>query len=200
MNFPRALTPSRNDLEYDDFNIQAIDRVPEVWGMGTPFQSDYPFQTALTPEPGPRLLCALPSPPASPFTGQPPQAPSCFPYRACESTQIILPGRNLLHDDHYFAVNKRLKFNLTAAYYDSGLDNIDGKLGPSFSRRRIGTTNQNTEGLGVQSLSPYAHLPEQSGEANVVDSGLLQQNPANDSSSGNRKRKRRDRKCCQNRH
>ncbi|KIM35463.1 hypothetical protein M413DRAFT_14542 [Hebeloma cylindrosporum] len=205
MDLPRATTPSRNDLQYDNSNTQVTDRVPEVWGTGSPIQSDYPFQTALTPEPGPRFLYSLPSPPLSPFAPQPPQPVPYSPYRSYQSTHNSFPDGTSPQHAHYHA-----RFDSTAppagAYYD--LDRMDGKLGASFSRRRTRASVRDTEGLGPQSSSPYANLPQQSsyegpstypygyfpsGAADAVDSEKLQ-NSANGSSSDTMKRKGKDRK------
>lgn len=154
MDFPaRALTPSRNDSEYDNSNTQATDRVPETWGSNTPWQYDVPFQTALTPEPAPRFQYSLPSPPPSPFA--PPETlASNAAYKPHEYMQAVFPGRAKLQDGHYLAVNNRLN---PGSYCDSALASTDGQLGASLSRRRPGIVKQPLESQGMQSLSPYVN-------------------------------------------
>lgn len=205
MNFPaRALTPSRNDSEYDyNSNDQATDRVPETWGSNTPWQYNDPFQTALTPEPGPRFQYSLPSPPPSPFAPPPPSAPN-FAYRPHEYTHAVSPPGTGSQDDHYLAVNSRSN---PGPYYDSALASMDGRLGASLSRRRTGSVNKPLEAQGIQSSSLYVKPnPPQcvgpsgyssgyfpSGGDGVADSEALQ-DLGNPSSSGDGKRQTKDRK------
>jgi hypothetical protein len=211
MNFPdRALTPSRNDSEYDNSNTQATDRVPETWGSNTPWQYDVPFQTALTPEPAPRFRYSLPSPPPSPFA---PLVPT-FAYSHYEPTHAVFPNGNEPQDSRYFAINNRLDATAppTGSYYDPGLARMDGQLSASLSRRRPGDVNQPLEAQGMQDLSlcvdpnppkregpsGYSSGDFPSGEAAVADSEVFQ-NLGNDSSSGNRNRRAKDQKRRQHR-
>jgi hypothetical protein len=208
MNFPaRALTPSRNDSEYDNSNNQATDPVPETWGSNTPWQYSVPFQTALTPEPGPRFQYSLPSPPPSPFAPPPPSAPN-FAYRPHEYMHAVSPRGTESQDDRYLNVNSRLN---PGSYYDSALVSMDGQLGASLSRRRTGSVNQPLEAQGMQSSSPYVNPnPPQcvgpsgyssgyfpSGGDDVADSEVLQD--LGNASSGDGKRQTKDRKRRQHR-
>ena len=204
MDFPaRALTPSRNDSEYDNPDNQATDRVPETWGSNTPWQFNVPFQTALTPEPGPRFQYSLPSPPPSPFALPLPSAPN-FAHRPHEYTHAVSPRETESQDSRYLAVNSRLN---PGSYYDSALVSMDGQLGASLSRRRTGSVDKPLEAQGMQCPSSFVNpnSPQCVGPSgyssgyfplggdDVADSEVAQ-DLGNAYSSGDRKRQTKDRK------